>query len=122
MTAEVRDGLAQALSTAEAAGVSSVVLDPGFGFGKSHAENLRLINEIDELLALDRPLLIGVSRKSTIGATLGTPASPAPTDERLFGSLGATAMGVMRGATLVRAHDVAATTQMLTVLGATLRQ
>jgi dihydropteroate synthase len=122
VTAEVRDALAQAAETAEAAGVSSLVLDPGFGFGKSHAENLRLMNEIDELLALDRPLLIGVSRKSTIGATLGTPSDPAPVDERLFGSLGATAVAVLRGATLVRAHDVAATVQMLTVLGATLRQ
>jgi dihydropteroate synthase len=121
VTAEVRDALAQAAETAEAAGVSSIVLDPGFGFGKSHADNLRLMNEIDELLALDRPFLIGVSRKSTIGATLGTPDAPAPTDERLFGSLGATAVAVMRGATLVRAHDVAATTQMLRVLGATLR-
>jgi dihydropteroate synthase len=122
VTAEVRDGLAQATETAEAAGVPSIVLDPGFGFGKSHAENLRLINEMDEVLSLDRPLLIGVSRKSTIGATLGTPETPAPTDERLFGSLGATAVAVMRGATLVRTHDVAATLQMLEVLGATLRQ
>ena len=122
VTAEVRDGLAQAAETAEAAGVSSIVLDPGFGFGKSHAENLRLINEIDELLSLDRPLLVGVSRKSTIGATLPPPEAPAPTDERLFGSLGATAVAVMRGATLVRTHDVAATIQMLEVLGATLRQ
>lgn len=122
VTAEVRDTLAQAMETAEEAGVSSLVLDPGFGFGKSHADNLRLMNEIDELLALDRPLLIGVSRKSTIGATLGTPDTPAPTDERLFGSLGVTAVAVMRGATLVRAHDVAATVQMLEGLGATLQQ
>lgn len=121
VTAEVRDGLARAVETAEEAGVGSIVVDPGFGFGKSHAQNLRLLNEIDELLTLDRPVLIGVSRKSTIGATLGTPEDPAPTDERLFGSLGATAVAVMRGATLVRAHDVAATVQMLEVLDATLR-
>jgi len=119
VTAEVRDALARAAETAADAGVSSIVLDPGFGFGKSHTDNLRLMNEIDELLTLDRPLLIGVSRKSTIGATLGTPSHPAPTDERLFGSLGATAVAVMRGATLVRAHDVAATVQMLDVLDAT---
>ena len=121
VTAEVRDALARAANTARQAGVPSIILDPGFGFGKSHAENLRLLNEIDELLTLERPLLIGVSRKSTIGATLGTPEAPAPTDERLFGSLGATAVAVMRGATIVRAHDVAATTQMLEVLGATLQ-
>jgi dihydropteroate synthase len=120
VTAEVRDALARSAETAKEAGVSSVVLDPGFGFGKSHADNLRLMNEVDELLTLDRPLLIGVSRKSTIGATLGSPSEPAPVDERLYGSLGATAVAVMRGATLVRAHDVAATVQMLNVLDATL--
>ena len=122
VTAEVRDALARAAETAAEAGVSSVVLDPGFGFGKSHEDNLRLLNEVDELLTLERPILIGVSRKSTIGATLGTPSQPVPTDERVFGSLGATAVAVMRGATLVRAHDVAATVDMLTGLNATLRQ
>ncbi len=120
VTVEVRDALTQAVDAAEEAGVSSIVLDPGFGFGKSHTDNLRLINEIDELLTLDRPLLIGVSRKSTIGATLGSPSAPAPVDERLFGSLGATAVAAMRGATLIRAHDVSATVRMLTVLDATL--
>ena len=120
VTAEVRDALARSIETAEEAGVDSIIIDPGFGFGKSHTENLRLINEIDELLTLDRPLLMGVSRKSTIGATLGSPDAPVPTDDRLFGSLGATAVGVMRGATLVRTHDVAATLDMLTVLAATL--
>ena len=121
VTAEVRDALAQSIETAENAGVDSIVIDPGFGFGKSHTENLRLINEIDELLTLDRPLLMGVSRKSTIGATLGTPDAPAPVEDRLFGSLGATAVGVVRGASLVRTHDVAATVEMLTVMNATLR-
>jgi dihydropteroate synthase len=120
VTAEVRDALTRSIETAEEAGVDSIIIDPGFGFGKSHTENLRLINEIDEFLTLDRPLLMGVSRKSTIGATLGSPDAPVPTDDRLFGSLGATAVGVMRGATLVRTHDVAATLDMLTVLAATL--
>ncbi|WP_105013634.1 dihydropteroate synthase [Salinibacter sp. 10B] len=120
VTAEVRDALAQSIEAAEAAGVDSIVIDPGFGFGKSHAENRRLINEIDELLTLDRPLLMGVSRKSTIGATLGSPDNPAPVEDRLFGSLGATAVGVIRGASIVRTHDVAATTEMLTVLNSTL--
>lgn len=122
VTAEVRDGLARAVETAQDAGVQQVVVDPGFGFGKSHADNLRLINEVDELLRLNRPVLVGVSRKSTIGATLGTPDAPAPTDERLFGSLGATAVSVLRGASLVRTHDVAPTVEMLSVLGATLRE
>jgi len=121
VVAEVRDTLARTLETAEEAGVSSLVVDPGFGFGKTHAQNLRLLNEIDELLTLDRPVLLGVSRKSTIGATLGSDETPAPVDERLHGSLGATAVGVLRGATLVRTHDVAATVDTLHVLDATLR-
>lgn len=122
VTAQVRDTLARAVETAEQAGVEQVVIDPGFGFGKSNAENLRLLNEVDELLTLNRPVLVGVSRKSTIGATLGTPDDPVPVDERLHGSLGATAVAVMRGATIVRTHDVAPTVEMLKVLGATLRQ
>ncbi|MEF8816232.1 MAG: dihydropteroate synthase [Salinibacter sp.] len=122
VTAEVRDGLARAVETARQAGVEQVVVDPGFGFGKSDAENLRLLNEIDELLTLNCPVLVGVSRKSTIGATLGTPDNPAPVDERLYGSLGATAAAVTRGATIVRTHDVAPTVDLLKVLGATLRQ
>lgn len=119
--AEVRDELAQSIQTATKAGVSSIVVDPGFGFGKSHADNLRLINEVDEFLALDRPALIGVSRKSTIGATLGSEDAPAPVDDRLYGSLGATAVAAMRGASIVRTHDVAATADMLKVLDATIR-
>lgn len=121
LIAEVRDDLAQAVETAEEAGVEHVVVDPGFGFGKSHSDNLRLMNAVDELLTLNRPVLVGISRKSTIGATLGTPDAPAPVDERLYGSLGATAVAVMRGATIVRTHDVAPTVEMLEVLGATLR-
>lgn len=122
VTSEVRDELARAIQTATAAGVDQVVIDPGFGFGKSTPQNFRLLNEVDELLALDRPVLIGVSRKSSIGEALGSADAPAPVDQRLYGSLGATAAGVMRGATLVRTHDVAATAQMLSVLGVTLQQ
>jgi dihydropteroate synthase len=122
VTAEVRDALARSIETAKEAGVEQIVIDPGFGFGKSDTENLRLLNEVDELLTLNHPVLVGVSRKSTIGATLGTPDDPAPTDERLFGSLGATAVAVVRGATIVRSHDVAPTVEMLKVLGTTLRQ
>ncbi|MFB6099215.1 MAG: dihydropteroate synthase [Salinibacter sp.] len=122
VVAEVRDTLARSIETAREAGVGQIVVDPGFGFGKSNADNLRLLNAVDELLTLNCPVLVGVSRKSTIGATLGTPDTPAPVDERLYGSLGATAVAVMRGATIVRTHDVAPTVEMLTVLGTTLRR
>lgn len=122
VTAVVRDELARAIQTATAAGVDQVVIDPGFGFGKSTPENFRLLNEVDELLTLNRPVLIGVSRKSSIGEALGSADAPAPVDQRLHGSLGATAAGVLRGATIVRTHDVAATAEMLSVLGFTLQQ
>ncbi len=119
----VHDALAEAVRVAEAAGVQDVVVDPGFGFGKSAAENLRLAARVDVLRqALGRPVLVGLSRKSTIGAALGTAEAPAPVGERLYGTLGATAVAVMRGATLVRTHDVRPTVEMLRVLAATLRE
>lgn len=123
VVAEVKQSLRESVRRAEAAGVEDVVVDPGFGFGKSTRDNLRLLAASDELLELGRPLLVGISRKSSIGAVVGeirgTP-DPAPVEERLFGTLGATAVAVMRGASLVRAHDVRATVEMVGSLGATL--
>ncbi len=121
VVATVRDALAEAVRVAEPAGVQDVVVDPGFGFGKSAAENLRLAARVDVLRqALGRPVLVGLSRKSTIGAALGTSEAPAPVGERRYGTLGATAAAVMRGATLVRTHDVRPTVEMLRVLSATI--
>ncbi|NBB74554.1 MAG: dihydropteroate synthase [Bacteroidetes bacterium] len=122
VTGDVKESLESSLSIAEAAGVPHIITDPGFGFGKTTAENLRLINRVDALLALDRPVLVGISRKSTIGAVLGTNDAPAPIGERLYGSLGATAVAVMRGATIVRTHDVQPTVEMLRAMGATLQE
>jgi len=122
VVAEVCDEIAASVQTAEAAGVDHVIVDPGFGFGKSSPDNFRLINAVDELLSLNRPVLIGVSRKSAIGDALGSPGTPAPVEDRLHGSLGATAVGVVRGATMVRTHDVRPTVDMLSVLDTTLRQ
>ena len=121
VASDVKASLETSLSIAEAAGVPHIITDPGFGFGKTVEENLRLINRVDALLALDRPVLVGISRKSTIGAVLGSTDEPAPLGERLYGSLGATAVAVMRGATLVRTHDVRPTVEMLRTLGATLQ-
>ncbi len=116
---EVRASLEASGRVAEAAGVRHVVVDPGFGFGKTPEENLRLVNSVDVFLGLRRPVLVGISRKSTIGAVLGRAGVPAPVEARLYGSLGATAVAVMRGATLVRTHDVRPTVEMVRVLGAT---
>ena len=119
---EVRGSLETSVQVAEAAGVRHVVTDPGFGFGKTPQENLRLLDSVDSLLGLGRPVLVGISRKSTIGAVLGRPGSPAPVEARLYGTLGATAVAVMRGASLVRTHDVRPTVEMLRVLAATVAE
>jgi dihydropteroate synthase len=120
VTRTVTDALAQSVATAEAAGVCHVAVDPGFGFGKTVTGNLRLVRDVDALLALGRPVLVGVSRKSTLGAVLGSADAPAPVDQRLFAGLGATAVAVLRGATLVRTHDVRPTVEALRLVAATM--
>ncbi len=114
---DVAASLGASVAVAAAAGVASIVVDAGFGFGKSPAQNMALVGATGVLRErLRRPVLLGVSRKSTIGALLGQPGIPAPVHERLYGTLGATALGVLRGATLVRTHDVRPTVEMLRVL------
>ncbi len=119
---EVRASLEASVQVAEAAGVPHIVTDPGFGFGKTAAENLRLLDGVDSLLGLGRPVLVGISRKSTIGAVLGRAGTPVPVEARLYGTLGATAVAVLRGATLIRTHDVRPTVEMLRVLAATVAE
>lgn len=128
VVAEVKASLRTSVDRAREAGVEDLVIDPGFGFGKSTADNLRLLAASGELLELGYPVMVGVSRKSSIGEVLGelrgdrvgenSDGGPAPVEERLYGSLGATAVAVTRGASVVRAHDVRPTVEMLRVLGA----
>ena len=91
------------LDIADAAGIARerVILDPGVGFGKSYEQNLTVLHRLSELKALGCPVLLGASRKSVVGLTLGLPA-----DERLEGTLAATAAGVLGGAAFIRVHDV----------------
>jgi dihydropteroate synthase len=89
---------------------SRLSLDPGFGFGKTIEHNYQLLRELDRLVALGYPVLIGVSRKSMIGAVTGRPV-----DQRLAGSLAGAIAGVYRGARIVRVHDVGATKEALDV-------
>ena len=110
--------LDETVEQARVAGVSDVIVDPGFGFGKSISDNLRILNRLDQLVPLNCPIMVGISRKSTIGAALSTNDLPAPVEDRLSGTLGATAAAVVRGAHIVRTHDVKPTVEMLRVLDA----
>jgi dihydropteroate synthase len=109
--------LAERCDAALAAGIGAerIVLDPGIGFGKSVEHNLALLGRQQELLALGCPLLVGWSRKSTLGAVTGRPVG-----ERLAASVAAALMAVERGARVVRVHDVAATVDALKVWCATM--
>jgi len=85
-----------------------IVLDPGFGFGKSFQENYPLLKRFEELHELRYPLLAGVSRKSFIGRALARDGDDAPVDDRLYGTLAAETVVVLKGAHIVRTHDVRA--------------
>jgi dihydropteroate synthase len=106
VVAEVGAFLQEQRRACIAAGIAaeSVVFDPGLGFGKRHEDNLALLKNLRHLAALGSPLLVGISRKSTIGKVLGRPPA-----ERLAGGLGLAAWAVSAGARIVRTHDVAAT-------------
>jgi dihydropteroate synthase len=111
---EVVGSLRASARMAERRGVKheSIVIDPGIGFGKSQEQNLELIARLDELIAAfpDYPLLIGTSRKSFIGRILAdSSGTPAPASERLSGSLATVTAAVLKGAQIVRVHDVKAT-------------
>lgn len=94
-------------------GEDLLVLDPGFGFGKTPADNVELLANLRQLLDIGRPLLIGISRKSTLGEITGRAV-----DERVPASVAAAVMAVDRGASIVRAHDVAETVDALRVAAA----
>jgi dihydropteroate synthase len=115
VVAEVRDFLAARAAACVAGGMarSRVVVDPGFGFGKTVAHNLTLLAQLGEIAALGYPVLAGWSRKSSLGRITGRPA-----EERLAGSVAAALIAVQRGARIVRVHDVAATRDALAVLAA----
>lgn len=106
LVAEVREFFMERVSTAEAAGIQPerIVLDPGFGFGKSVEHNVELLRRLPEVGVLELPLLVGMSRKSMLGAITGRPV-----DQRLAASLGAALLAAQNGARIVRVHDVAAT-------------
>ncbi|MGC2184671.1 MAG: dihydropteroate synthase [Terriglobales bacterium] len=85
-----------------------MVIDPGFGFGKNREENYPLLRQLEELHQLRFPLLVGVSRKSFIGRALAHNGADAPVADRLFGTLAAETVAIMKGAHIIRTHDVRA--------------
>jgi dihydropteroate synthase len=103
VVAEVISDLQRAIERAMRAGVpwESILVDPGFGFGKAPQHNLELLRGLDELRLLRRPILLGTSRKSTLGKVLDLPAG-----ERLEATLATTALAVRAGADMIRVHDV----------------
>jgi dihydropteroate synthase len=113
---EVAAFLAARAAACEAAGIERgrLLVDPGFGFGKTLAHNLALLRGLPRLAALGLPVLAGLSRKSMIGALLGD----VPVEGRLHGSVAAAVLAVERGAAIVRVHDVGPTVQALRILAA----
>ena len=106
----VRDFFTDRLNACEAAGLSrgQIILDPGFGFGKTAEHNFHLLARLKELCLTEQPILVGLSRKSMIASVLDK--SP---EERVFASVALALMAVERGASIVRVHDVAATADAL---------
>jgi len=100
---EVTSSLRNSVGLALKLGVprENIIIDPGIGFGKTWRQELEIIRRLDELQGLGRPILIGPSRKSFIGMVLNL-----PTDERLEGTAAAIAIGIAKGADIVRVHDV----------------
>ncbi len=115
VVAEVIEFLAGRIEAAQRAGIprERIMVDPGFGFGKTIAHNLTLLDALGELRELGVPLLVGLSRKSMIGKILDKPA-----DQRLVGSITLAVIAAMHGADILRVHDVAETADAVAMLRA----
>lgn len=117
--AEIQSTLQEALETARQSqiGRDRILLDPGIGFGKTAEQNLQIVNRLSALEAFHLPLLVGTSRKSFIGRILNQPP-----EERLLGSLASSGAAVLRGACVLRVHDVRETRQVTDVIDAILAE
>lgn len=105
LLAEIRGFLEERIATAQAYGIKKekIIIDPGIGFGKSHKDNLTLIKSLKFLEPIDRPILIGISRKSFIGKILSLPPQ-----ERTEGTIASAVLSIINGAHILRVHDVEA--------------
>ncbi len=119
LVADVRRELLESVALARAAGISpeKIILDPGIGFGKTVQQNLELLDRLNEICELGFPVLLGTSRKSFIGYTLDLPP-----DQRAAGTAATVAIGIARGADLVRVHDVAQMTFVARMADAIVRK
>jgi len=118
LMAEVAADLEGAIERALEAGVAreDILVDPGFGFGKTAEHNLELLRELGGLRGLGRPIVLGASRKSTLGKVLDLPA-----DQRLEATIATTVLGIAGGADIVRVHDVRANVRAARMTDAVLR-
>ncbi len=116
---DVRAGLEVSIAIAEQAGLprERLIIDPGFGFGWTPEQNLEILRRLGELRDLGLPILVGTSRKSTIGAVL----DGAPPEDRLFGTAATVALAIAGGADIVRVHDVTEMRQVVRVADAIVR-
>jgi dihydropteroate synthase len=116
---EVQTDLQAAVATAAESGISrqQILIDPGIGFGKTLEDNCRILNRIRDLDSLDLPIVVGTSRKSFLGKILNLPAQ-----ERLWGSAASVAASIMRGAHIVRVHDVEEMKQVAQITDAVLAE
>ena len=119
VVAEVRDFLSERIAACEAAGIPAerLLVDPGFGFGKTLDHNLTLLRRLQELTSLGRPLLVGLSRKSMLGTLTGRPV-----EQRQAASVAAAVLAAERGAAIIRVHDVAETVDALAVTRAVMEE
>ncbi|MCX8069880.1 MAG: dihydropteroate synthase [Thermodesulfovibrionales bacterium] len=116
LISELLDYFRERISIALEAGIKeeNIIIDPGIGFGKTFKHNLEIINNLSEFKAFQRPIAIGLSRKSFIGAILGN----LPPKERLEGTLSATSIAIYNGANIVRVHDVKETVMAAKIVDA----
>jgi dihydropteroate synthase len=119
VVAEVAAFLSQRIDACTKLGVArrNLLIDPGFGFGKTAHHNLQLLNRLHQLQALRAPIVVGLSRKSVIGQVLKRPVA-----ERLAGSLALAAIAAMRGAVIFRVHDVRETTDVVRLCTAVIKE
>ncbi len=115
LIAEVMLGLRQSIDLAVKSGINedAIIIDPGIGFGKTTQHNLEILNRLEEFKSLERPVMVGASRKSFIGHVLGLPLQ-----ERLIGTAATIAVAIIKGAKIVRVHDVKEAVQVVLICDA----